>query len=125
MENDIVKKILVNEFRVISSGQILVNSDKVIVSVCVKEFSFDIEFFFVSESNQGSRLELRKEGESRMILECVNFEDLGTGTTSPIRIAIVDNKDLALSFFASKAAASTRKLEYTFLIGEEDSNGNN
>ena len=86
------------------------------------DFGFKIIFLFVdNEEIEGYKL--ASHGNENLIeFTCTNFNNiLGTGTTSPIEIAMIDNKKLYIHFWSytqgnSDAGRLIRKVEYTVFL---------
>lgn len=113
MGKDVVKRILTDGYEIISSGMFLLYEDKAEMEIEIGDFKFCLIFVFAEEPTTGSNLLLTNNGDNIMTLKCVNFEDLGTGTTNPIKIAVIEGKETFISFTAEKTTPMCRKVSYS------------
>lgn len=72
---------------------------------------------FVEDISQDQRVETSLL-ESHLEIRCINFAALGTGLTVPLKIAVIDGKNIYLMFWAylegnEENKAKVRKVEYT------------
>ena len=85
-------------------------------------FSFILKLVFASDES-GEQIINRNISGNMITLECTNFSNQGTGTSSPIELATFEGKKIYIRFWAYLEGdypnqKKTRKIEYTFYAGK-------
>lgn len=116
-----ITSISTGDYNVIESNTIYLFKNDADLELDFKfgDFVFKIIFLFVDNKEiDGNKLEY--QGNENIIeFTCTNFNNvLGTGTTSPIEIAIIDNKKLYIHFWSFihgnyDKKQYVRKVDYT------------
>ncbi len=78
-------------------------------------FSFDLFLKFASNGGDQPNTKSDVEG-NKIIITCINFDNvLGTGTSSPIELAVFEGKKIYINFWVyGLGKKSARKVSYTF-----------
>lgn len=110
--------IFTDNYKIVDSGTVLLfngNSDMKIELVTNSDFKFSIIIQFINDDQQNKALK-KEVMENTIIFKCVNFNSMGTGTTEPISIATVDNKEWLIHLWSDITGnGGPRKVEYSIL----------
>lgn len=82
-----------------------------------------IRFKFQKNDQKKYQIDKKVDEANNLIeLTCFNFENsLGTGTTSPIDLAMINKKNVTLHFWIfllGSEEKAARKIDFTFFVGE-------
>ena len=104
-----------NNKEVIASNTLLMfeSSDSLILKIKADNgFSFEIHLDFKEDETDKRNLSFKVEGSS-IFFECKNFEDIGAGTTSPIQIATIKDRNIYIHFWSWRPVRGVRRIQYT------------
>ena len=111
-------EIFTDNYKVVVSGTVLLfsgNSDMKINLKTDSNFEFSIILQFINDDKQNKSLK-KEVMENTIIFKCLNFNSLGTGTTEPISIATVGNKEWFMHLWSNITGdGGPRKIEYSIL----------
>lgn len=104
-----------NNKNVIASNSVIMftSSDELILSIKADSgFAFKIHLEF--EEDETKKRDLASKVENNDIFfKCMNFDDVGAGTTNPIDIATVEGKKVYIHFWSWRPAKEVRRIQYT------------
>ncbi len=101
---------------IIASGTaITFHNDNLEVHIAQFVFIFN----FINEGTE-QKINFRSEGPTRLVIELFNFNSsLGTGSSSPVKLGTLVNRELFLTFVVTSFSPSASKVvHYTFMLGE-------
>lgn len=119
------------DYNIVSSGQtFLFGLDKnlKITFIADNGLEFSIILEFINDGCGECKVDKRADGKT-VILTCLNFDDMGTGLTRPIRIARIEGTEVFLMFWSyleGSENGKVRSVKYTVFTGrhlEEHGNG--
>ena len=113
------------EYKVLQTGTVAAfheDSDMTFHFVDNDNFRFDLKLTFKKDETGKQIINRNVEGKE-LELECINFNDGGTGTSNPIPIATFHGEIIYFRFWSYldgdyPGQNKTRKVEYTFYIGK-------
>lgn len=112
-----------NENRVIQSGSVLFDS-QADVKFEIEEDVFNFELVIKTQKTEdGKQIIERNVEENVVTLVCKNFNELGTGTTLPLRLVANENKELLMHLWLRDMCAQVKEIEYSFYLREVKANG--
>lgn len=85
-------------------------------------FSFDVKLSFETDETKEGQLVEKKVTENEFLVHFTNFDNpFGSGTSKPIELATVDNKELYMHIWIyaigkSGGKTTARKVEYTVFM---------
>lgn len=113
--------------KIISSGRVIAFGENADITFSfsgeeVLYFDFTFRLKFINDEKESQKI-IRNIDGSTVEVECWNFSDAGTGTGRPVKLAQVQDKYIYVSFWAYlegdfSGKKKTRKVDYTFFIGE-------
>lgn len=112
----VIKKMSGN-MDVLDAGSLLTFSNTSDIQFCIEfdeSFSFDLVLKF--ESNGEKKHQIKSSiDDNTIVLTCLNFDSaLGTGTSSPIQLAVFNGKKVYINFWVfSLGQNNARKVSYT------------
>lgn len=113
-------------YDIIASGQAFLFSKDKDFRIDVRTdsgFVFSLILNFI-ESGSGERNLQMKTNDHVITLTCTNFEGAGAGLKDPVKLAVVDGRDLYLIFWSYLEGKGTRSVKYT-LFSEKKTEGVN
>lgn len=110
-------KIKVGDFDVYESGCVITHLGK---SVCFYIENLIFEFAFENDSNlpeSKTNVFSDTNNNKKLVFEFINFNnELGQGIKEPVKIALIDNKDLYLQYYIYSFGDNNSKIiKYTWL----------
>ncbi len=110
-------------YKIIDSGQTFLFGENTDFEIkLVSDNNFEIIIIINFEKDTGEQRMEQNVNENIIRLSCYNFEELGTGLTKPIRIALIDGKEIYLMFWSYvEGNANSRSVKYTIYEGEHNS----
>lgn len=121
-----IKTVRTGKCRVIDSGSVILvdgNSTAIFTLDVSNGFVVTVEIAFATEAD--SERSIKKEVDVQknyLKFTCINFDNsLGTGTTNPLDIATVNNKQVSMNIWAymmGNREECIRKVDYSFYIEE-------
>lgn len=106
------------EYNIVNSGQTFLfgeDKDLTIDIIANDNFEFSITLKFLKDTSGEQRIE-SEIIENAIIISCINFDDIGTGLISPVRIAAIDGKELYIMFWSylkGQEEGKVRSVKYT------------
>lgn len=110
-------------YNIIDSGQVFLfhpDEDLRIEIVVNKDFELSIVMQFVEDASSEQRIDTEMSGNT-MRLCCINFIDKGTGLGFPVKIGIIEGKELFMTFWAylegkDEQPGKARSVKYTLFL---------
>lgn len=108
-------------YNIVSSGQVFLfgEEDLKIDVIANENFNFSIVLNFTKDVSEETTIEIEGEGNT-ISLKCVNFSDLGTGSSKPINIATIQGKKLFFMFWSyfegMPEQGQARSVKYTLFL---------
>lgn len=110
-------------YHIISSGQTFLfglDKDLRLIITADNHFQFSIVLKFEEDSSNERRIDTKINGDT-IILNCFNFDDMGTGLTKPLSIAQVEGKEIFFIFWSYLEGAErgkVRSVKYTIFMND-------
>ena len=108
--------------KIIDSGQVFLfaEDDELRMDVDTnKDFVFSMVFKFMKDDTKEKKVE-KKIVENVIVVTCMNFDDLGTGFSSPVSIAKIDGKEMFLILWSylegDDETGRVRSIKYTIYL---------
>lgn len=109
-------------YNIVDSGQVFLFGESHDLKIEVdtnKDFAFSMVFDFWNDGTEEIKIENKVVGQE-IVFDCYNFDDKGTGLSTPIEIAQIDGKKLFLSFWSylegKEDKQRVRSIKYTIFI---------
>lgn len=109
-------------YKIIDSGQVFLFKDADELSMDVdtnKNFAFTMVFKFIKDDTEEIKIEKKIVGNI-ITLTCLNFEDLGTGFSSPVSIGKIEGKEMFLMLWSyldgDSKRGMVRSIKYTIFL---------
>lgn len=75
-------------------------------------FAFSLILNFVADRSGKQNIQ-RKINDNIITLNCINFENTGSGVKEPVKVATIDGRDLYFTFWAYLEGIGSRYVNYT------------
>lgn len=110
-------------YHIVSSGQTFLfglDKDLKLIITADNHFQFSIVLKFEKDSYGERRMDTRVNGNT-IILNCFNFDDMGTGLTKPLSVAKIEGKEIFFMFWSYLEGAEkgkARSVKYTIFMSD-------
>ena len=109
-------------YKIIDSGQVFLfrEDDEFRMDIDTnKDFVFSIIFKFLKSDIKEMKID-KQIDKNIITITCFNFEDLGTGFSSPMSIAKIEDKEMYLMLWSyldgDSKSGRVRSIKYTFFL---------
>ncbi|MBQ2983035.1 MAG: hypothetical protein IJD58_13115, partial [Lachnospiraceae bacterium] len=110
------------DYKIIDSGQVFLfrEDDEFRMDIDTnKDFVFSIIFKFLKSDIKEMKID-KQIDKNVITITCFNFEDLGTGFSSPMSIAKIEDKEMYLMLWSyldgDSKSGRVRSIKYTFFL---------